>query len=66
MPPRSEEPLTKIHIRLFESDIEALREFYPNAGYNVAIRQLVRKHVRALQDRLARGGASPDLNLDLE
>ena len=43
----------KVSLRLFTGDREKLLEFYPNLGYNAAIRQLVRRHIRALEARMA-------------
>lgn len=40
--------LVKITIRLLESDLEQLRAFYPRAGYNAIIRQLVSRHITEL------------------
>lgn len=46
-------PMRKQTIRLFEEDLEALRKFYPQSGYNIAIRTLVHRHVVRLQNRVA-------------
>ncbi len=42
--PRPKEDLEKITIRLHRGDTKVLEQFYPNVGYNAAIRKLVRKH----------------------
>ena len=44
--------LVKVTLRLNESDIEALRTFYPSVGYNKIVRKLVRDHVQAVTDRV--------------
>jgi hypothetical protein len=44
----SEPGMRKITVRLFESDLEVLRQYYPVIGYNKILRLLVRKHVRDL------------------
>lgn len=50
---KSPEPLTKCSINLFSSDIEAMKGFYPQVGYLVAIRALVRQHVTNVKVRAA-------------
>lgn len=45
--------LEKVTIRLFKGDREALEALFPNTGYNLPIRQCVRKLVRHLQEKQA-------------
>ena len=49
--PRTDEKLEKATIRLFAGDAKRLADYYPNVGYNVAIRKIVRNHLRALDER---------------
>ncbi len=64
---RSPELLEKISLNMYASDIEKMKAFYPQFGYSVAIRALVRQHV---QNVLARADAVIDLstldNLEIE
>jgi hypothetical protein len=48
MPRASEKQLQKISLRLYQSDVDALKIYYPSAGYNRIIRGLVSRHVREL------------------
>lgn len=41
--------LKRMTVRFYEDDLDALRDAYPNAGYNKVIRALVSKFVRVLQ-----------------
>lgn len=45
------ERLEKVTLRLREGDTEELNKFYPNTGYNKAIRILVARHLRALKEK---------------
>ncbi len=62
--PRPKEDLEKVTIRLHRGDTKVLEQFYPNVGYNAAIRKLVRKHCRALQEQSSQ--AESEINLDLD
>lgn len=50
-------------IRLFKGDAEAMNRFYPQAGYNRAIRTLVHQHLRALEEKLSRRLSDSALNM---
>lgn len=69
MASRSNRNLEKVTIRLNQGDSERLRAYYPNLGYNEAIRQLVEKHLRQLDERTQRRVQSsvptPNLEEDL-
>ena len=43
-------PFKRITIRIFKSDLEALQQLYPTAGYNIVIRQLVARHIKKVED----------------
>lgn len=47
------ERLTRHHINLHQGDIDRLNEYYPSLGASEVIRQLVRKHLAALDARVA-------------
>lgn len=64
--PRPNEDLEKKTIRLHRGDTGILEKFYPTMGYNAAIRKLVRKHCRALEERASQAEAGTHLELDLE
>ncbi len=53
-----------VTLRLYKGDKEILNEFYPRAGYNRVVRILVRKHIRALQEKLSRKLPPEDLTDD--
>lgn len=53
MAKRIEEGVDMRPIRFFKGDLERLQQFYPNIGYNHVVRTLVRKHLKALEERLA-------------
>lgn len=69
MPKLAEEPLVSIHLRLFESDLAALRRLYSQTpGVNMAIRIIVRSFLRqvaasAVTKIDATAGAKIDLPL---
>jgi len=43
MPRRAEEPLDRIHIQIFQSDLEILQSIYgDNIGVSPAIRKIIR------------------------
>lgn len=48
---RSPRPTKKVLVRLYESDISALKKYFPKAGYNAAIRVLVARQVRLLDEK---------------
>ena len=48
---RTNEKLEKVTIRLNAGDTRRLMDYYPNVGYNVAIRKIVHNHLRALDER---------------
>jgi hypothetical protein len=50
---RSAEPLTKVTLNLYTQDVEKMKEAYPQVGYSVAIKFLVREHVTKLAQREA-------------
>ena len=54
MPKKSAIPLRKETIRFFEGDTDTLQEFYPQIGFNRAIRELVSQHCKALRERQSR------------
>jgi hypothetical protein len=49
--PRTPLNLVKVSIRLFRGDKERLDNFFPQLGYNAAIRIIVRKALRALEQK---------------
>ena len=51
--PKEDRNLSLVSVRLFEHDLEKLKEFYPR-GYNKVIRKLVARHVRKLEERSGR------------
>lgn len=61
-----DEELEKVTVRLFDGDREALQNYYPSLGYNKAIRTLVRKHLRALDEKVShRSKINDELTIEL-
>lgn len=46
---RSEQPLQKVTLNLFEGDMERLMAIYPRHGASFVIRNLVRQYVKNLE-----------------
>lgn len=47
-----DEPLERIHVRLFASDVEEIRMlFAKNLGINKAVRLMIRQHLRYLREK---------------
>lgn len=55
------EDLELVTIRLSRGDKDKLTDFYPRIGYNKAVRLLVRKHVKMLEERL--NEATPNISI---
>jgi hypothetical protein len=47
---KDERSKRKITIRLFEDDLDMLKQAYPHTGYNQVVRALVTRHVRRLRN----------------
>jgi hypothetical protein len=47
---KSDERLAKITLRVFAADIPELQRFYPKAGLSLAVRSIVRRHLRQRQE----------------
>lgn len=64
-------PTEKRLIAFFLGDVKTLVEFYPEIGYNAAVRALVHAHCNKLRERANRSGAQDerpeqfDLDLDV-
>lgn len=55
MPAPAEEPLSRIHVQLFSSDLEILQSIFgDNIGYGPAIRKIVRSFLENNNVYLAR------------
>lgn len=48
---RHDEPLKKVTIRIFDSDARDLKRYYPDMGYNLILRMLVRRHLQELAEK---------------
>jgi hypothetical protein len=48
---RQKQDLEKVTIRLHEGDKDILEKYYPRSGYNPVIRQLVRRHIKQLEEK---------------
>lgn len=53
--------LEKVSLRLFEGDSARLASYYPRMGYQVAIRELVRAHLKKLDAKAAEAGINDAL-----
>lgn len=54
MPRKSTLPLEMVSVRLYKGDPQILASFYPDIGYNAAVRELVHRHCRLLLEKEAR------------
>lgn len=45
-----------VTIRIFEDDLETLRQFHPRSGHNMAIRHIVNKYCRKLREQYSQNG----------
>ncbi len=60
--------MIKVSLRLYAGDKERLQTFYPRLGYNAAVRELVRRHIKALEAKLEaeNSPAALPISVDLE
>lgn len=49
MPRISEEPLQKVTLNLVDGDKETLASFYPNLGWSVAARKIIKRYCDGLR-----------------
>jgi hypothetical protein len=49
---KESEPLRKITVDVYASDIELLRDLYPTIGLAKTIRVLIRNHLRVLEGKI--------------
>jgi len=54
---RSDLPVVKVTINLFEGDFGRLRDLHPRLGGSLVIRNLVRQYLRRVEDAQAARGA---------
>ena len=59
------EELEMVTVRLHAGDRAFLQQHYPVIGYNKAIRTLVRKHIRQLQEMESRNELTEDFTADI-
>jgi hypothetical protein len=62
---RSDIPLQKVTLNLFDGDMSVLQEHYPRIGGSIAVRALVRKHVNELLSAAAERRGVTIRQLDL-
>lgn len=46
-----DQDLMKLTVRIFRTDVERLRKYFPNSGYNRAVRMLVKKMLDEMDAR---------------
>lgn len=63
---KENEPLQQHQVRLFAGDFEKLAEYYPKIGATVALRHLLRKHLKQLDEAVAQRVSTSDLEIDDE
>lgn len=49
--PNPDQDLQKVTIRLHRTDVERLRKYFPKAGYNKAVRTVVKKLLDEMDER---------------
>lgn len=53
MTSQADEPeIVRITIRIYKSDHALLQECFANAGYNMALRKLIRKYCNTIRNRM--------------
>lgn len=57
---RSERPLVKKTLNLYEEDIEILKKFFPATGWQVGVRNIVHRACRQLEERTAQAISSEE------
>ena len=57
---KAEAPLEKKTLNLTKGDADILHQFYPQLGWSVAARQIIRKHCKALEERANKEGIEED------
>lgn len=61
---RSKEPLQKVTINLFVGDFQRLGELYPLVGATNVIRELVRTHLRKIDEQVHQKVSTAELPLE--
>lgn len=66
MPRKSNQPLQRVTLNLFDGDYLAMTDLYPDLTAGVAIRVLIHKHIKEVQERsnAAALPATTEINLD--
>lgn len=71
MPKLAGVDLEKVTLRLFRGDKDRLQELYPTLGYNSAARQIIKNHIRILEEKASQLkekeedlGSSININID--
>jgi len=61
---RSEIPVEKVTINLFEGDFNKLRDMHPRLGGSLVIRSLVRQYLRNVEELQAQRGSPVEFTFD--
>lgn len=61
--PRESGDFEKVTIRLYKGDADRLATYFPQLGYNRAIRDYIHKLLRSLDEKAQQKGPLPELNL---
>ncbi len=59
-------PIVKVTLNLFEGDWEKLQTWYPKLGGGKVVRELVRAHVRANEEKFNQTAEPVRLNISIE
>ena len=54
--PKEKLDLEKVTLRLFKGDRERVQKFFPGVDYNVAIRNIISKTLKGLEEKESKGG----------
>jgi hypothetical protein len=63
MPKKSDQPLEVVPVRLYVGDAARLRRYY-TIGANAVIRELVRAHIRKVEETIAQTYPPPVTTID--
>lgn len=63
---RSEIPVEKVTLNLFDGDAEKLRDLFPRQGASFMVRNLVRQFLRKVEEDTAQKSSPMNITLDIK
>lgn len=49
--PRTPQGLVMISLRVYQSDVKRLKKYFPDLGYNMAVREIIKRHLDFLDKK---------------